>query len=81
MTSNIHSQLRLFTDDCLVYHPLVHQILQNDLLKLSVWVMFGRLSSMLKVLHSIGSYIVLMYEQKHLANVNDDFANYANSNI
>ena len=79
MTSNIHSQLRLFTDDCLVYHPLVYQILQNDLLKLSEWHDVGRLSSMLKMLHSIGSYIVLMCEQKHLTNVNDDFANYANN--
>ena len=41
ITSNIHSQLRLFADDCLIYCPINspedHTILQNDLLKLSIW--------------------------------------------
>ena len=41
ITSNIHSQLRLFADDCLIYRainsPVDHTILQNDLLKLSIW--------------------------------------------
>ena len=41
ITSNIHSQLRLFADDCLIYRPINspedHTILQNDLLKLSIW--------------------------------------------
>ena len=41
ITSNIHSQLRLFADDCLIYRPISspegHTILQNDLLKLSIW--------------------------------------------
>ena len=40
ITSNIHSQLRLFADDCLIYHPISspedHTILQNDLVKLSI---------------------------------------------
>ena len=40
--SNIHSQLRLFTDDCLIiYHPINspqdHKIFQDDLCKLSAW--------------------------------------------
>ena len=41
ITSNIHSQLRLFADHCLIYRPINspedHTILQNDLLKLSIW--------------------------------------------
>ena len=39
ITSNIHSQLRLFADDCVIYHPINspqdHMMLQDDLLKLS----------------------------------------------
>ena len=46
ITSNIHSQLRLFADDCLVYRPINspadHKTFQDDLYKLSVWLMFGR---------------------------------------
>ena len=38
--SNIHSQIRLFADDCLVYHPINtsedHEIFQDNLLKLLV---------------------------------------------
>ena len=41
ITSNIHSQLRLFADDCLVYCPINtpadHKTFQDDLYKLSVW--------------------------------------------
>ena len=41
IASNIHSQLRLFADDCITYRPINspedHTILQDDLLKLSVW--------------------------------------------
>ena len=40
--SNIHSQLRLFADDCLIYRPIHsaedHRILQKDLDTLSSWV-------------------------------------------
>ena len=47
ITSNIHSQLRLFADNCVIYLPINspqdHMILQDDLLKLSaladVWQM------------------------------------------
>ena len=41
ITSNVHSQLRLFADDCLVYRtinsPENHKIFQNDLCELSRW--------------------------------------------
>ena len=41
ITSNIHSQLCLFADDCLVYRPINsstdHQILQSDLDNLTTW--------------------------------------------
>ena len=41
ITTNINSQLRLFTDDCLIYQivtsPADHQILQDDLDTLTAW--------------------------------------------
>ena len=40
ITSNIHSQLRLYADNCLVYHPINspdHKTFQDDLYKLLVW--------------------------------------------
>ena len=41
ITTNIHSQLRLFADDCLVYRLINstddHQILQSDLDTLTTW--------------------------------------------
>ena len=41
IVTNIHSQLRLFADDCLVYRPIYspedHKILQSDLDTLSTW--------------------------------------------
>ena len=42
ITSNIHNQLRLFADDCLVYRPINsprardHKTFQDDLFKLPV---------------------------------------------
>ena len=40
ITTNIHSQLRLFADDCLVHHPINspedHKIFQDDLDKLTI---------------------------------------------
>ena len=46
ITTNIHSQLRLFADDCLVYRPINspedHKIFQDDLDKLTTWADIGR---------------------------------------
>ena len=41
LVTHIQSTVQLFTDDCLIYHlifmPADHQILQEDLQKLSAW--------------------------------------------
>ena len=41
LVTHIQSTVRLFADDCLIYHPIStpadHQILQEDLHKLSAW--------------------------------------------
>ena len=41
LVTHIQSTVQLFTDDCLIYHPIFmpaeHQILQEDLQKLSAW--------------------------------------------
>ena len=53
ITSNIHSQLRLFADNCLIYHPINspqdHMILQDDILKLSVWADIGQMKFNVKM--------------------------------
>ena len=41
MVTDVQSTVRLFADDCLIYRPILtptdHHILQEDLLKLSIW--------------------------------------------
>ena len=52
ITSNIHSHLRLFTNNCLVYctinSPEDHKIFQDDLFSDQHGLMFGRWNSTLK---------------------------------
>ena len=41
LSSNVNSTVQLFTDDCLLYHPILDQLnqaaLQNDLDLLTTW--------------------------------------------
>ena len=73
ITSNIHSQLRLFADDCLVYRPIYspadHKTFQDDLYKLSVmadvWQMRFNVKKCcilcVSTLHSTSNFIYTMY--------------------
>ena len=74
LTSNIHSQLRLLADDFLIYHlinsPEDHTILQDDLLKLSIWadvwhMKFNVKSAAsfryLRTLHTTSNFTYTMY--------------------
>ena len=71
ITSNIHSQLRLFVDDCLVYCPINspadHKTFQDDLYKLSVWANVRQMKFNVKkccilrvsTLHSTSNFIYI----------------------
>ena len=73
IASNIHSQLRLFADDCLTYRPINspedHTILQDDLLKLSVWADVCQMKFKVKkycilqvsTLHTTSNFTYTMY--------------------
>ena len=73
ITSHIHSQLRLFADDCLVYCPINspadHKTFQDDLYKLSVWADVWQMRFNAKkccilrvsTLHSTSNFIYTMY--------------------
>ena len=75
ITTNIHSQLRLFADNCLVYHPINspanHKTFQDDLYKLSVWADVWQMGFSVKkccilrgsvyTLHSTSNFIYTMY--------------------
>ena len=72
--ANIHSQLRLFADDCLLYCPIHsfndHKILQSDLDSLSSWADIWQMEFNVKkccimqisALHSTSSFPCKMYE-------------------
>ena len=73
ITSNIHSQLRLFADDCLIYRPINspedHKIFQDDLFKLSKWADAWQMKFNVKkycillvsTLHSTSNFTYTMY--------------------
>ena len=67
ITSNIHSQLRVFTDDFLIYRPLNppedHAILQDDLLRADVWQMKFKKCCTLQVStsHTTSNFTYTMY--------------------
>ena len=72
--ANIHSQLRLFADDCLLYRPIHssddHKILQSDLDSLSSWADIWQMEFNVKkccimqisALHSTSSFPYKMYD-------------------
>ena len=73
IATNIHSQLRLFADDCLVYHPINspedHKIFQDDLDKLTIWADIWQMKFNVKkrcilrvsTLHSTSNFTYTMY--------------------
>ena len=74
IVANIHSQLRLFADDCLLYRPIDsfdgHKILQSDLDLLSSWADIWQTEFNVKkcciiqisAVHSTSSFPYKMYE-------------------
>ena len=74
IVTNIHSQLRLFADDCLLYRPIHspedHKVLQSDLDSLSSWANIWQMKFNVKkccimqisTLHSTSSFPYTMYE-------------------